>query len=85
MNINDLSILLSLTLNIKTKKLNFVEEAQTIAIIYRIYYKVMTTQLNPKVVCQSVKDETLLLQYNPHNTRAFVLKKLKWNEITKGG
>ena len=83
MNINDLSILSSLTLNIKTKNMNFVEETQTIAIIYRIYYKVMTTQLNPRVVCQIVKDETLLLQYNPNNTQAFVPKKLKWNEITQ--
>ena len=41
--------------------MNFVEEAQNIAIIYRIYYKVMTTQLNPRVVCQFVKDETFLL------------------------
>ena len=64
--------------------MNFVAETQTIAIIYSIYYKVMTTQLNPRVVCQSVKDETLLLQYNPNNTQAFVPKKLKWNEITRG-
>ena len=85
MNINDPSILSSLTLNIKTKNMNFVEETQTITIIYRIYYKGMTTQLNPRVVCQSVKDETLLLQYNPNNTQAFVPKKLKWNEITQGG
>ena len=33
-------------------------------------------------MCQFVKDETLLLQYNPNNTQAFVSKKLKWNEIT---
>ena len=77
MNINDSSILSSLTLNIKTKNMNFVEEAQTIAIINRIYYKVMTTQLNPRVVCQFFKDKTLLLQYNPNNTQAFVPKKLK--------
>ena len=75
MNINDPSILSSLTLNIKTKNMNFLEEAQTIAIIYRIYYKVMTTHLNPTVMCQFVKDETLLLQYNPNNTQAFVPKK----------
>ena len=45
----------------------------------------MTTQLNPRAICQSIKDETLLLQYNPNNTQAFVPKKLKWNEITQGG
>ena len=44
----------------------------------------MITQLNPRTVCQSIKDETLLLQYNPNNTQAFVPKKLKWNEITLG-
>ena len=65
--------------------MNFVKEVQTITIIYRIYYKVMTTQLNPRVVCQFVKNETLLLQYNPNNTQVFVLKKLKWNEITQKG
>ena len=59
MNINDPSILSSLTLNIKTKNINFVEEPQTIAIIYSIYYKVMTTQLNLRAVCQFVKNETL--------------------------
>ena len=51
MDINDPSILSSLPLNIKTKNMNFVEEAQTIAIIYRIYYKVMATQLNPRAIC----------------------------------
>ena len=45
----------------------------------------MTTQLNPRAMCQSVKDETLLLQYNSNNTQAFISKKLKWNEITQGG
>ena len=84
MNINDPSIFFSsLTLNIKTKNMNFVEEAQAITIIYRIYYKVITTQLNHRVVCQFVKDKILLLQYNPNNTQAFVPKKLKWNEITQ--
>ena len=39
----------------------------------------MTTQLNPRAICQSVKDETLLLQYNPNNTQAFVPKKLLLN------
>ena len=37
--------------------MNFVEETQTIAIIYRIYYKVVTTQLNTRVMYQFVKDE----------------------------
>ena len=45
----------------------------------------MTTQLNPRAMCQSVKDKTLLLQYNSNNTQGFVPKKLKWNEITQGG
>ena len=47
MNIHDPSILFSLILNTETKNMNFVEHAQTIVIVYRIYYKIMTTQLNP--------------------------------------
>lgn len=38
-NLSDPSILSTLSLNIKTKNMNFIEQAQTIAIIYRIYYK----------------------------------------------
>ena len=70
MNINDPSILSTLTLNIKTKNMNFVEEAQTITIIYKIYYKVMTTQLNPRVVCQSK------MKHYYYNTISIILKPL---------
>ena len=67
MNLNEPIILSSQTLNIKTKNMNFIEEAQTIVIIYRIYYKIITIQLNPIVV----NNEILLLQYNPRNTQSF--------------
>ena len=56
--------------------MNFVEQDQLIAIIYRIYYKVITTQFNVRVICQSIKDKTLLLQYNLHNTPAFLFLKI---------
>ena len=32
-------------------------------------------------MCQSIKDKTLLLQYNPNNTQAFVPKKPKWIKL----
>ena len=67
MNLNEPIILSSQTLNIKTKNTNFIEEAQTIVIIYRIYYKIITIQLNLIVV----NNEILLLQYNPRNTQSF--------------
>lgn len=41
-NSNNRSILLSLILNIE-KNMNFVKQTQIILIIYKIYYKVMTT------------------------------------------
>ena len=66
MNLNEPIILSSQTLNIKTKNTNFIEEAQTIVIIYRIYYKIITIQLNLIVV----NNEILLLQYNPRNTQS---------------
>lgn len=55
MNLNYHSILSSLSFNVKTKNMNFVEQAQ----------------LNLNVVNQSKKDETSLLQYNLENTKAF--------------
>lgn len=67
LNLNEPIILSSQTLNIKTKNMNFIEEAQTIVIIYRIYYKIITIQLNLIVV----NNEILLLQYNPRNTQSF--------------
>lgn len=67
MNLNEPIILSSQTLNIKTKNMNFIEEAQTIVIIYMIYYKIITIQLNLIVV----NNEILLLQYNPRNTQSF--------------
>ena len=70
MNMHNPSILSSLTLNIKTKNMKIIKYPQTIAIVYRIYYKVMTTQLNPRPICQSVRGETLLLQNNPNSTQA---------------
>ena len=56
-----------------------------IIIITIIIIIIIIIIINPRAICQSVKDETLLLQYNPNNTQVFVPKKLKWNEITQGG
>ena len=83
MNINYPSILTRLTLNTKTNNMNFVEHAQTIVIVYIIYYKVMTTQLNPRAICQSVKGETLLLEYNPQVLKPMFPKNLQGTRSLK--
>ena len=49
--------------------MNFVEHVQTIVMVYRIYYKVMTTQLNRRAI---VKVLNMKLYY--YNTTPEVLK-----------
>ena len=47
--LKDPNILSSLTLNVQTKNTNFLEDSRSLAIIYRIAYKVMNTTVNPKL------------------------------------
>ena len=48
LSLNDANVLDSLVLTIKTQNMNFIENTKSVAVIYRVYYKVMATTLNPK-------------------------------------
>jgi len=41
--------------------------SQPLAIVYRIYYKLMKTTLEPQELVESPKGQTLLLQCNTQN------------------
>ena len=56
--------------------------SQNIAILTKIYYKTMTSIFNTKALKQSPKGETILLQFDPSNSRSFVPKRIKWEEVT---
>ncbi|KAG5581333.1 hypothetical protein H5410_051960 [Solanum commersonii] len=56
LDINDPNVMDSLTLNVKTKKLNSKINTREIDIIYQVYYRLMKTTLAPKALVESLKD-----------------------------
>ena len=53
--IEDPNILDTLTLNVKTKNMNSKLGTRDLAIIYRVYYKIMKTTIAPKAINSSLK------------------------------
>ena len=64
LSLNDPHLLKALTLNIKTagEITQMLEGSQPIALIYRIHYKTMKTNINIKALNKSPKDKTVLIQ-----------------------
>jgi len=79
----DPNILDTLTLTIKTKNLEFKERTNAAVVIYRIYYKTMTTTVEPKSRIISPKNETIIFEANTMHTKVKTPKRLRWDEITQ--
>ncbi|KAH0752254.1 hypothetical protein KY285_005402 [Solanum tuberosum] len=79
--INDPNVMDSLTLNVKTKNLNSKINTREIAIIYRVYYRLMKTHLAPKARHESTKGETMLMEANHEHTFIFVPRTIQWKDI----
>ena len=83
LSLSDRNIMDALTLNIKTNGYYMKEGSEPLAIIYRIYYKLMKTTLDPQsIVDPSLKGQTLLLQASTRNTRLRVPQQIQWKDIT---
>ena len=52
----------ALTLKINTSGYQMIEGSRPLALVYRIYYKLLKTNLNPQALLKDPKDKTLLLQ-----------------------
>ena len=82
LSLSDRNIMDALTLNIKTGGYYMKEGAEPLAIIYRIYYKLMKTTLNSQsMVESSPKGHTLLFQATTPNSRLRVPRQIQWKEI----
>ncbi|KAH0650257.1 hypothetical protein KY284_030169 [Solanum tuberosum] len=79
--INDPNVMDSLTLNVKTKNLNSKINTREIAIIYRVYYRLMKTHLAPKDRHTSIRGETMLMEANHEHSSIFVPRTLQWKDI----
>ena len=59
-----------------------VEGAQQIALIYRVYYKCMRTNLNVQALDKRKLGETTLIQTKDVISKIQVPKTLKWSDVT---
>ena len=82
LSLKDKNILKALTLNIQTAGAitQMLEGSQPIALIYRLYYKCMKTNLNIHALVKSPKDKTVLIQSST-NANIQVPKTISWNDI----
>jgi hypothetical protein len=64
----------ALTLRINTSRYHMIEGSRPIALVYRIYYKLLKTNLNPQAL---LKDQTLLLQASSKDINVNVPKMIK--------
>ena len=71
----------ALTLKINTSGYHMIEESRHIALVYRIYYKLLKTNLNPQALTKDPKDQTLLLQASNEDINVNVPKMIKWKDI----
>jgi hypothetical protein len=70
-----------LELDIKTSGYNMLEGAQPLVIVYRIYYKLMKTTLEPQTLMESPKGKTLLLQASTNDSHVNVPTQINWKDI----
>ena len=62
LSLDDINMLMALTLNVLTSGYDMEECSRPLAIIYRIYYRLMKTNLNPKAIFKDLHGSTLLIQ-----------------------
>ena len=80
--IDDLSIQKALTLNVQTKGYDMDPRAKNILIVYRIYYKAMTTSVNAKCLLKPTKGKTLLFQSNEEHSMVMAPLEIPWESLT---
>ena len=80
---NDQSIHKALTLNIQTQSYDMDPRFKNILIVYRVYYKVMTSVVNPNCLFTSPRDQTLIWQANEKNSTAIIPKPILWECLTQ--
>ncbi|KAG7964133.1 hypothetical protein I3843_09G153500, partial [Carya illinoinensis] len=78
----DKNVLSTLTLNVKTSGFNMVEESRPISLVYRIYYTVLSTSLEPKAKIKSLKNEKVLMYSSTSNSSISTPKMLFWKDVT---
>ena len=71
----------ALTLKINTTGYQMIEGSRSLALVYRIYYKLLKTNLNHQALTKDPKDQTLLLQASSEDINVNIPKMIKWEDI----
>jgi hypothetical protein len=71
----------ALILRINTSGYHMIEGSRPLALVYRIYYKLFKTNLDPQALIKDPKDQTLLLQASREEINVNVPKMIKWEDI----
>ena len=71
----------TLMLKINTIGYQMIEGSSHLALIYRIYYKLLKTNLNPQALLKDPKDKTLLLQASSEDINVNIPKMIKWEDM----
>jgi hypothetical protein len=80
LSLTDRNLTDSLNLRIQTQGYNFKAGSEAIAIVYRVYYKVMNT-LAPNVLRASPYGHTVLIDTNLTTSKVATPRKIDWSEI----
>ncbi|KAG9447876.1 hypothetical protein H6P81_014004 [Aristolochia fimbriata] len=80
LSMTDPHLLKALSLNLITHNYEFQRGSETIAIVYRIYYRVLNT-LASHVKIASEKGKTTLVESNILSTKTAIPRTLRWDEI----
>ena len=80
--LHDPHVMKTLTLNIKTHGTLMVQGVSQIALIYRIYYKCLRTNLNSGALDERRPRETTLIQTTDARSNIQVPRTLQWLEVT---
>ncbi|KAI5649343.1 hypothetical protein M9H77_35348 [Catharanthus roseus] len=73
----------SLVLDIHLQGDEFEKLTEQFVVMYRIYYRLLSSQLNPRFkLIPTSRDETVLLHIEAEQSKTFTPKRLKWHEIT---
>ena len=70
--IEDPNILDTLTLKVKTNKMNSKLGTRDLAVIYRVYYKLMKITIAPKAINSRPKGVNMLMESNQEHSTTFV-------------
>ena len=80
LSLTDKNLFEAVTLQIQTHGYDFMPGSETIAVIYRIHYKVMNT-LSPNCILRSDPGKTIVIESNRLTTKVATPRLIKWEEI----